>query len=336
MSNWMDTARLDTRPSRLERICWPYDKYPDMPQLLAGAEITLLDADGPGVVTNLHAAAMGCLDGILGTCSAHEPDAHTRIIIEITYDNHQTPDISMPLYAFLGDPLGNSDRYRTIYFAKVQDAHNFRLPIPFDRHIKIVFKNPTQTDIISYTDLQWKKLDVLPEDCGYLRIAYRKAAMQAPEDVPVLADIADRGTVKAHWLCLGTDLENASGGEFICEANQEFYIDGEDHPSLEYLGTEDLYAHSWGLGSSSCDGYSVITGVQHPREGRTEVTMLRCRTEDAIGFNKSLRLKMDYSQDYFSHASTNPLLKTGVFAPRPRLSFLIDYQSCVYYYGARD
>jgi len=336
MNNWMDIARLDTRRSHLERICWPYDKYPDMPQLLAGTQVTLLDTDGPGVVTNMHVSSMYCLGGFTETTSANEPDANTRIIVEITYDHHETPDISMPLYAFLGDPQGRCGKYSTLYFGKVQDARNFRLPIPFDKHIKIVFKNPTRTDIVSYTDLQWKKLDALPEDCGYLRVEYKKDSARIPEDVPMLADIQGRGTVKAQWLCLNTDLDLAWDGEYICEGNQEFYIDGETSPSLEYLGTEDAYAHSWGLGASTCDGYSVIAGVQHPCENQTEITMLRCRMEDSIGFEKSLQLKLDYSQDYFSQYSTNPHVRKGVFTTRQQASFQLRYTSCLYYYGSRD
>ena len=45
MSAWSDIARLDKDHSFLERVCWPYDKYPDMPELKAGAQIVLLDAD---------------------------------------------------------------------------------------------------------------------------------------------------------------------------------------------------------------------------------------------------------------------------------------------------
>lgn len=332
MENWMDTARVDAGRSKLERVCWPYDKYPELPQLMAGSEIVLLDAEGPGVVTNLHASKMDVLDGVIDVKSAGDPDAVKKVLIEITYDGHETPDISMPYYDFLGDPNGNCSYFSTVYFSKVPISHNFRLPMPFRKHIRIVLKNPTDTHIISYTDLQWKKLDSLPEDVGYLRVCYERGSFSAPEEVVTLGEIGGKGTLKAHWLHLGTEDKHAWDGEFICEANQEFYIDGEETPSLEYLGTEDLYGHSWGLGVVSCDGYAGIL-LSHPSDTRTEVDMCRCRTVDSVGFAKSLKLKMDYSADYFSKTSTNPLLRQGVFAPRERISFDIDYKSCLYYYG---
>lgn len=335
MNNWQDIARVETARSRLERITWPYDKYPDMPQLLAGKEITLLDAQGPGVVTNLHVADYSCLDGVIDTVSANEKDASHRILIEITYDHRDKPDISMPLYAFLADVHNRFGVYSSIYFSRVKTAHNFRLPLPFREHIKIVLKNPTATDFIGYADLQWKQLDALPEDMGYLYVDYRDFTFRAPEDVAVLADIEGAGTVKAQWLCLSSDLPLAVNGEYICEGNQEFYIDGETTPSIEYLGTEDAYGHSWGLGPVSGDGYALLSGVCHPEEGVTEVSMLRCRTEDSISFARSLRLLLDYSQDYVSEYSVNPLLQKGVFGPRKRVHFDISCQSCTYYYGKK-
>ncbi len=336
MNDWKAIACLDTRRSYLTRICWPYDKYPDMKQLLAGTSVTLLDVDGPGVVTNIHSAKFDYLDDVLFTESAKEEDAFERVMIEITYDNHKTPDIVMPYYAFMGDVHGRNEKYSSIYFAKVRDALNFRMPIPFQYHLKIELKNPTKTNIISYTDAQWKKLDEFPEDCGYLRVVYKDAKARIPEEIIELANISGAGTVKAQWLCFGTDLKYAwDEGAYVCEGNQEYYVDGEDTPSFEYLGTEDAYNHSWGFGTSG-DGYAVLPGIVHPTEEWTEIFMLRCRTEDSIGFKKSLKMLIDYSQDYFSETSINPLLKQGVFTDRERLSLVMDYQSCIYYYGEKE
>jgi len=70
-------------------------------------------------------------------------------------------------------------------------------------------------------------------------------------------------------------------------------------------------------------------------DGICQGKMLRCRTEDSIGFETSLQLKLDYSQDDFSQYSINPLVRKGVFRSWEQVSFLIRYQSCLYDYGAR-
>lgn len=333
MNDWTKIARVEKERSYVNRISWPFDKYPDMPLLDAGSELTLLEAEGPGVVTCIHAAKLEMKDWILHTTSAAEPDAPNRMMIEITYDHHETPDISMPLMAFLGDSTGYADRYSTVYFAKVAEAMNCRLPVPFRKHIKIVIKNPTKTDLVSYMDIQWKKLDAIPEDCGYLRVCHTKGKAKIPDQVLELANISGAGTVKAQWFGLGCNQQFAWDSEVICEGNQEFYLDGEQTPSLEYLGSEDAYCHSWGMAQGSSDGYAAITEKSHPTDTRTQITMLRCRTEDSISFQSSLKLLVDYTQDYLSMATTNPLMEQGVFADRARVSFWMDYESCIYYYS---
>lgn len=337
MLNWMETAKVDTDRSYLEAICWPYDRHPGMAQLLAGSQIIMLEADGPGVVTNIHSSRMDFLDDILFTKSACEADAYRRIIIEITYDHNDTPDICMPLCEFLADIDGECSQFRSVYFSKVAYSHNFRLPIPFREHIRIVLKNPTKTDLISYTDTQWKKLPSLPEDIGYLKIAYFNKILQIPEETAQLCYIQGPGTVRAQWMSLGTDLDLAWNGEYICEGNQLFFIDGEEEPSIEYCGNEDVYSHSWGFGDS-CGGdlYAVITRMDHPTDTRTEISMLRCRTLDSIGFSESLRLMLDYRFDFYAKDSTNPIHNKGVFAQRKRVSYPLHVRNCIYYYTSKN
>lgn len=337
MDNWMEAATVDTDRSYLAVACWPYDRFPEMGQLMAGSQVVVLDTDGPGVVTNFHSSRMDILDEILFTKSAAEADAYQRVLIEITYDHHEQPDILMPLSAFLADVDGACDQFRSVYFSKVAYSHNFRLPIPFRKHIKIVLKNPTETDLISYTDVQWKKLAKLPENVGYLRIAYFDKELQIPEEVAQLCEIQGAGTVRAHWMNLGTDLDLAWNGEYICEGNQQYYIDGEEEPSMEYCGNEDAFSHSWGFGDQ-CGGdlYAVITRMEHPTPTRTEIAMLRCRTLDSIGFRKSLRLMLDYRFDFYAKDSNNPYHKQGVFAARKRVSYPLRVRNCIYYYSAES
>ena len=335
MQSWEEISRMENGRAQLARVCWPYDKYPDLPQLLAGSEIVLLDEDGPGVVTNLHSSRMDYLDDVLGTVSAREPDAYRRVEIVITYDRHSVPDIQMPFCDFLADIDGVCDYFSTIYFSKVRFSHNFRLPLPFRSHIRIALRNPTKTALIGYTDLQWKRLARLPEDVGYLYTAYHADSLQLPEQTAQLCRINARGTLRAHWFSLGTDCPLAKNGEYICEGNQSFFVDEEKKPSLEYLGTEDVYSHSWGFAGTGGDGYAAITRMEHPTPERTQISMLRCRTIDAIPFERSLRLELDYQDEYFAAGSRNPLHRQGVFAERARASFKMDYKSCLYYYAQK-
>ena len=55
--------------------------------------------------------------------------------MRVFYDRQATPAIEMPLMDFLGDIQCQSDLFNTVYMTKVKHSHNFRLPLPFRKHI---------------------------------------------------------------------------------------------------------------------------------------------------------------------------------------------------------
>ena len=54
MNHWTQLTSVGKATSHLVPSTWPYDKFPDTPELNAGTTVTLIDQDGPGVVSCLH------------------------------------------------------------------------------------------------------------------------------------------------------------------------------------------------------------------------------------------------------------------------------------------
>ena len=54
LHDWIEFTSVGGARSRMVSSTWCYDKYPDLPELNAGKTVTLLDQDGPGVVSCLH------------------------------------------------------------------------------------------------------------------------------------------------------------------------------------------------------------------------------------------------------------------------------------------
>ena len=332
MESWKEIAGLGDARTRLNGITWPYDKYPDMPQLLAGTAVVLIDAEGPGVVTNIHVSDYMPLQILFGDQRPADPKAAAQLIVRVFYDNEEKPSINMPLYDFLGDVGGESAYYGTVFFSKVKRSHNFRLPLPFDNHIKIEIQNTTDTDLLGYCDIQWDQTDALPNRVGYLYAEYRRGEAVLPETVLDLADIKGKGKIAAHWYSVSADIPEAANGEYLCEGNQEFYIDGCEKAALEYLGSEDCYGYSWGFADTNSDHYAAIIKKLALPGGGSDIAMLRCRTADAISFETGCKVKVDYTADYFTPGTSNPWHNTPVFAARKRFSFTATYSACTYYY----
>lgn len=311
---------------------WPYDKHPDMPELKAHAMVTLLDAEGPGVVTNIHASHYLVDSGMGDDVYEKSAPVAAQVMLRVYYDGHTEPDICLPFFDFLGDPGCEAAFYAVRRFSKVPMSHNFRLEMPFARHIRITLENPTGHDLMGYTDVQYDERPNLAPGCGYLYVQRREGKTVIPGQPIELFAAEGRGCIAAHWFCVSGQDEGFENGEGLCEANCEFYMDGADRPVCEYLGVEDLYGYSWGFKQLHSDGFAAILRKDALHPG-ARVAMLRCREEDAVRYTEQCRVVMDYSQEYFSPFSTNPIhTQHPVFAPRRRYTAPIEYKTCWYYY----
>jgi len=318
---WQEISAVRDRKTHLVPATWTLDKYPDAPTLKPHAKVTLLDQKGPGVVTLLHVSDYAGPSG--------------KMILRVWYDKADKPAIEMPLMDFLGDIQPGVKPYHTLYFSRVRKSHNFRLPMPFRKHIRIEVENPTAKGLFGYTEVQWDEVRRIPADCGYLRVAYQSGRFKFPHEDLILCDIKSPGAIVAHWLQLEADHKACSGGQGICEGNHEIYLDGDTEPTYESLGAEDFYGHSWGFGGSESDFYTAIVRHERTPKGGTRAAMVRVRDTDKITFRKSCRIRFTYKHDLgepYNH-------KTGK-GKAPALQPFVDgtslsapYRSCIYYYA---
>jgi len=317
-ADWQSLTAIDgSTQSRLAISHWPNDKYPELPELTPRSRTVMLDVDGPGVVTLFHA-------------SMYHGGEQDKLILRVWYNGEVKPAIEMPWMDFLGDVEARTAHFSTVYFSHVKESHNFRLPMPFQKHIRVEVENPTDKGFGGYSDIQWEKVLSLPEATGYLHVDYRSGTPKIPEETIEVCHIQRPGTIVAHWLQLQADQPETVRSDLICEANQELYLDGSTTPQMEYLGSEDLYGFSWGMGGGvQSDQYAAITRVDRWKSGGL-FTMLRCRTADRIRFGASCRWIINYQQEFFSSLTRNPRHQTT-----PKKSFEMPFRSCVYYYAKR-
>jgi hypothetical protein len=306
LPGWEQLSRVRPTQTRVVPAFWAH-----LPPLDPKAKIKVLDVDGPGVVTTIHCSGMGA------EIFKFDAPASQSLVIRVYYDGQEKPAIAMPLMDFLGDIECRSAYFRLAYFSKVRESHNFRLPMPFRKHITIEIENPSDRRLMGYADLQWEKVDKIPADSGYLHADYRSGSLSGKARNTVFE--CDRpATIVAHWLQYAS--EKSDGGEVICEADQQLYLDGDARPTLNYLGSEDLYGHSWGFKETNSDGYAAILRRENLQPKGALIAALRCRTSDAISFAKSCRWIITWENDGWA---------AKLLADTP-----IPFRHCVYYYAA--
>ncbi len=283
-----------------------------MPELNPKARIKVLDVDGPGVITSFHVSAMAA-DGVQGFGSA----AVAGLILRVSYDGHARAAIDMPLMDFVGDVECKSRYFTSVFLSKVKESHNFRIAMPFRKHVTIEVENPSEQKISGYIELTYDAVNSIPDDCGSLHVDFRHGNLSA-QHPNIMFESQSAGTIVAHWLQYETSL--ARDGQLICEADQQFFLDGDDKPTLQSMGSEDLYGGSWGFIEPQGDGqYTTVLRNEALDATGSRIAVLRCRTQDTISFRKSCKWLLTWENDGWASDKLGD-------APIP-------YRHCVYFYS---
>jgi hypothetical protein len=311
-------ARLQDLKSHVVPALWA-----QYPRLGPQSRVKILDVAGPGVVTCIHASMLVGPDSHCQMETTGKDDSAQKVIVRVFYDGETVPAIEMPFMDFLADVDCQSRYFDTTLFSKVKWSHNFRLTMPFRKHIIIELENPYDYMLMGYTDIQWEQTRTLPKDVGYLNVDYRSGTLNSlnPE---TLFHHKGCGKIVAHWFqyesrkSTRSELAQEPLGEWICEADQQIYLDGDETPTLNYLGSEDAYGFSWGFHEGDGDRLCAILRVEELVPTGARVGALRCRINDAIQFEKSCKWLLTYENDPEAQK---------VLGDSP-----IPYKQCTYYY----
>jgi hypothetical protein len=305
--SWQELTEVGKTSTRGVTAFWG-----GMPELNAKARIKVLDVDGPGVITSIHVSAMAAA-GIEGFGSP--PVA--GLMLRVFYDGNAKPAIQMPLMDFVGDVQCQSQYFSSVFLSKVKESHNFRIPMPFRKHVTIEVENPSDRKVTGYIELTYDALDAVPRASGYLHVDYRTGHLSA-KTPNTMFELAKPGVIVAHWLQYET--EKARDGQLICEADQQFFLDGDVKPTLQSMGSEDLYGGSWGFIARQGDGqYTAVLRNEAVGAGGSRVAVLRCRSRDAISFKKACKWVLTWANDGWAVQALGD-------SPIP-------YRHCVYYYS---
>ena len=317
----MDTHSLfDLTPVRARRTrrASSYDRSGanlDFRRLPAGASTTLLDVDGPGLITHIW-FALGHMDY----------NYLRQLTIRVTWDDAPGPSVNCPLGDFLGVGHAVSNRYQSALTGMVRGTGrrgestggNTWFPMPFRRHARVEVTNESPIPCLAcYFMVDW--LEVEPAavaDAGYFHAAWRRenpkrVTPTGENDSYILlgrfgrnvsgADnflVADlRGCGRFVGMNLSIDnLDDRVLGKNVNaygEGDEMIFIDGEPRPSLHGTGTEDYFLDAWGMTGHAnlYAGTSLDVAVNTP--GRQRGTCYRYHVADPIYFRERLRFTFE-------------------------------------------
>ncbi|NLH17213.1 MAG: DUF2961 domain-containing protein [Phycisphaerae bacterium] len=263
------------------------DSNSDNKSVPPGQTKVLMDREGPGVITHIWVTFLGPEPQDW----AKEGSAnHQEMLLRITWDDQKTPGVEAPLGDFFACGFGIRTEILSLpVVVEDADSYNCFWRMPFRKHAKIEIVNQSDKRLsLLYYNVDWIKLDSLPEDTPYFYARYRQEYPNEQGKDYVILDTQGKG----HYV--GTVLSvRTRSPSWFGEGDEKIYIDGETDASIWGTGTEDYFLSAWGLKKTSTPyfgvGYFDEWGIVG---GHT--CAYRWHIQDPIVFSKGIRVTFEH------------------------------------------
>jgi len=138
-----------------------------------GQTHVLADLKGPGVIRHLWLTFLGPKPHPWHRNGAATPQ---EMLIRIYWDGRETPDVEAPVGDFFAAGFGRRMEVRSLPVQVENGAgYNCFWPMPFRKSARIEIVNDGKKEIaLLYYNLDWQKVDSLPEDTPYFCARYRQ------------------------------------------------------------------------------------------------------------------------------------------------------------------
>lgn len=267
----------------------------------AGGTITLLETEGPGIITHFW-----------NTVGALDPFYAQSLVLRIYYDGMEKPSVEVPLGDFFAVGHGAERQFTSL---PVVTSSNGRSRVcywqmPFRESIKVTVTNENETMRVDsfYFYLNWRKLLALSKDTLYFHARYRQETPAKPGNYTLL-----KTEGQGHYVGTVLSVFQMETGWFG-EGDDFFYIDGATEPQLRGTGTEDYFNDSWGFREFSTP-YHGVTLYEGVLTG-DRVSAYRWHITDPIPFKKSLHAEIEHRGSIFDEDAPLTNIEVGGFIER--------------------
>ena len=303
----------------------------DSRPIAPGETLTLLDDNGPGIVTH-----------IWFTIASDETYHLKKLVLRAYWDGETTPSVETPVGDFFGLGLGQYVLYQSLPLQVAPDnALNAFFPMPFQKSAKITVTNEGSRKVDDfYFNIDYRAYrHPLPSGTVYFHAQYRQATPNKgwtnnwERNSDPLLDTKKNldGAENYVWM------EAAGRGHFVGvtmsvlqnqdlwfgEGDDMFFVDGEKLPSINGTGTEDYFLGAWDFGghSFSYPFYGApMVGAELAGRGST---LYRFHLDSPIPFTKSIKATIEHgsgnhrSDNFFSVAYWYQTEPHAPFPPLP-------------------
>ena len=274
----------------------------DFREIAPGETLTLMDVDGPGVLTH-----------IWFTLWSQEEYHLKKLVFRIYWDHETAPSVEAPLGDFFGLGLGDYHPWESELLSVANEhALNSFFPMPFQKHARLTVSNEGQTKVGSfYFNLDYRAYArPLASDTLYFHAQFRQAqpahgwTNQWTSNGDPLVENKKNLDGKDNYVWM----EAAGRGHFIGvtmsvlqnqdgwwgEGDDMFFIDGESAPSINGTGSEDYFLGAFDFGDRAFSYRLYGAPVKGEERAGSRSSVYRFHLDSPITFTKSIRATIEH------------------------------------------
>ena len=266
-----------------------------------GQTLTILDVDGPGMISHLWF-----------TLNSPESYHLKRIVLRMYWDGEETPSVEAPIGDFFGLGNGVYEAWQSPVLSAGKDrALNSWFPMPYAKHAKVTITNEGKQALNSlYWNIDYRvNAKPLPAGTLYFHAQYRQAqpahgwatewySNQDP-NVNYRRNLSGADNyvwmeAEGHGQFVGVTmsvLQNQDG--WWGEGNDMFVIDGAKSTEFVGTGTEDYFLGAWDFGGPQ--GYALhgapVVGLEL---AGARQSVYRFHLDSPIPFTRSLKASIEH------------------------------------------
>ncbi len=300
----------------------------DFRQIDPDGTLTLLDANGPGLLTHIW-------------ITVASPEAYhlKRLVLRIYWDQETAPSVEAPLGDFFGLGLGEYHRWESELLSVGSDkALNSFFFMPFQKHARITVSNEGRQKVDAfYFNLDYRAYQkALPPETLYFHAQFRQAQpnhgwtsdWKSNGDPNVEGKSNLDGKENYVWL------EATGRGHFVGvtmsvfqnqdgwwgEGDDMFFVDGESRPSINGTGSEDYFLGAWDFGGHPFSYRLYGAPVVGEERVGGKWSLYRLHLDSPIPFAKSLRATIEHG--HANHRSDNYYSVAYWYQTEPHAAFI--------------
>lgn len=265
----------------------------------AGAEKTVFESDGPGIISH-----------IWFTIATDSPNHLKEIVLRAYWEGNAKPSVETPVGDFFGLNLGQYFNYQSAFLnCSSAKALNCYFAMPFRRSARVTVTNESKRRIDAfYSNIDYKLVPSLPADAMYFHAQFRQATPAVamhyepgqPELNPtgaanyVFAETHGRGHLMGVTYAIQQNSEYWAG-----EGDEMIFIDDPTLPAIVGTGTEDYINGAWDFGGRDSYApfahlYNGAPSIQLGERTGGRTVMYRWHADNPVTFTRYLKHTIEH------------------------------------------